>query len=451
MTHATESTQTKPDSRFWQIASTLWLVLRLLIAAIVLVLLIKPEWPAFGDPDSQINHKVGLRQFDFTNFWLSTVVQKRGDALANNHAWLDEETRSQIVIDFVQKSGTIRHKTRQLNQLYADPTISDPDAASADLQAEIAQLRTEITDLQSLAEPILQDQVSAVLLDFGFGASGVVFPPVSAHVTPLPAILIVSPRDEIFQQKAVPMKSNILPPERAELEAEIFDDLNLSAYVTDIGGLGFYPSLIIETGNLNFLAEVTAHEWAHHWFTLRPLGINYLSSPEMRTINESAASIIGKDVGQEVIRRYYPEFYIPLPEPVEQPSTDAESAPLPTPTPDPNLFDFRREMGKTRVEVDRLLEQGKIEEAEAYMEERRQVFVAEGYSLRVLNQAWFAFNGAYADLGGGAAGRDPVGPLVTDVREASGSTRQFMLNIAGVTSLAELQAVADELAVSSDQ
>ena len=173
----------------------------------------------------------------------------------------------------------------------------------------------------------------------------------------------------------------------------------------------------------------------------------------MRTINESAASIIGKDVGLEVIRRYYPDFYFPPPEPVETADDDSDEAsePQPVPTPDPNVFDFRREMGKTRVEVDRLLEEGQIEEAEAYMEARRQIFVAEGYNLRVLNQAWFAFNGAYADLGGGAAGRDPVGPLVTDIREASGSTRAFMLNIAGVTSLAELQAVADGLSVNGKQ
>ena len=234
-----QSTGRVERSKFWRAVSASWLAIRLIIAAIVLVLIIKPEWPTFGDPDSRINHMVGLRQFDFANFWLNAVGQKRGDALANNHAWLDEEARSQVVIDFVQKSGTIRQKTRQLNQLYADPAISDPDAASADLQAEIAQLREEITDLQSLAEPILQDQVSTVLLDMGFGASGTVFPPVSAHVTPLPAILIISPRDQIVQQKAVPMKSNILPPEREELEAEIFGELDLSAYVTDIGGLGF--------------------------------------------------------------------------------------------------------------------------------------------------------------------------------------------------------------------
>ncbi|MFT5195779.1 MAG: hypothetical protein ACI9EW_002451 [Cellvibrionaceae bacterium] len=428
--------------KFRRLFAAVWLAVRLIVAAIVLVLIIKPEWPTFGEVDTQISHRVGLRQFDFPSFWVKTVVQKRGDALANHHAWFDKETRSQIVIDFVQKSGEIRQLTNQLNRVYSDPEIIDPDAVSADLQAEISQLRSEISDLQTLAEPILQDQVSTVLHDMGFGGSGVVFPPVAAHVTPLPAILIVSPRDQIVQQKAVPMKSGILSPERAQLEASVFNDLGLSAYVTDIGGLGFYPSLIIETGSLNYLAEVIAHEWAHHWFTLRPIGINYLSSPAMRTINESSASIVGKDVGQEVIRRYYPEFYVP---PLEPEPESAENEPALTP--DPNIFDFRREMGMTRVETDRLLEAGQIEEAEAYMEARRQIFVAEGYNLRVLNQAWFAFHGAYADIGGGAAGSDPVGPLVANVRQASGSTKEFMQNIAGVTSLEELQTIADGLGI----
>ncbi|MEM9776218.1 MAG: hypothetical protein AAF902_16695 [Chloroflexota bacterium] len=439
--------QLRPNPRWWNIVRKIFRAIWLLLLAILFVVVIRPEWPAFGDPEVQIDQQVGLRQFNFPSFWTSAVIKKRGDSLANQHAWLDEAEQKQVVLDFVQKSGEIRQKTIQLSRVFADPNVADPDAASAELQAEIAQLRAESTDLQSLAEPILQDQVSTVLSDLGFGVSNTVFPPVAAHVTPLPAVLIISHRNRIQQIKAVPLTSGILPPERAILEANIYDDMDLSAYVTNIGGLGIYPSMIIETGNINFLTEVIAHEWAHHWFSLRPVGLSYLSEPAMRTINESAASLIGKEVGNEVIRRYYPEFYVPPPEPVEPSENNENDEPVPIPTPDPNVFDFRREMGITRVEVDRLLSAGQIDEAEAYMEERRQIFVAEGYNLRVLNQAYFAFHGAYADVGGGAAGVDPVGPLVADVREASGSLKGFMQNLSSVTSLADLQAVAQELGV----
>ncbi len=59
---------------------------------------------------------------------------------------------------------------------------------------------------------------------------------------------------------------------------------------------------------------------------------------------------------------------------------------------------------------DELLAAGKIEEAEAYMEARRQVFWDNGYAIRKLNQAYFAFYGAYADVPGGRGRRRPRRP-----------------------------------------
>ncbi len=85
--------------------------------------------------------------------------------------------------------------------------------------------------------------------------------------------------------------------------------------------------------------------------------------------------------------------------------------------PEPPVFDFNAEMHVTRVRADELLAQGKIEEAEQYMEARRKVFWDNGYQIRVLNQAYFAFHGAYADVPGGAAGEDLVGPAVRKLRE----------------------------------
>jgi hypothetical protein len=44
-------------------------------------------------------------------------------------------------------------------------------------------------------------------------------------------------------------------------------------------------------------------------------------------------------------------------------------------------------MRQTRLIVESLLGEGKIDEAERYMEERRQLFVQEGFEIRKLNQA----------------------------------------------------------------
>jgi hypothetical protein len=96
-------------------------------------------------------------------------------------------------------------------------------------------------------------------------------------------------------------------------------------------------------------------------------------------------------------------------------------------------------MHETRVQADEILAEGKIEEAEAYMEERREYLWEHGYLIRKLNQAYFAFHGAYADVPGGAAGQDPVGPAVRTLREQSGSLADFINTIAWMTSFEELQ------------
>jgi hypothetical protein len=154
-------------------------------------------------------------------------------------------------------------------------------------------------------------------------------------------------------------------------------------------------------------------------------------------MNETAASIAGKEIGQAVLERYYPEF-VPPPE-TEQTVTEAE------PMPEPPAFDFIKEMRETRVTVDRMLAEGQIEEAEDYMEMRRKLFWDNGYRIRKLNQAYFAFHGAYADHpGGGAAGEDPVGAAVRQLRAQSPSLEAFLKRIAWMSSFEQLQRAVNE-------
>jgi hypothetical protein len=93
----------------------------------------------------------------------------------------------------------------------------------------------------------------------------------------------------------------------------------------------------------------------------------------------------------------------------------------------------------TRVTVDSLLAQEAIEAAEEFMEARRQLFWENGYRLRKINQAYFAFYGAYADQPGGAAGEDPVGAAVRALRARSPTLTAFLKSIAWMTSFAELK------------
>ena len=153
-------------------------------------------------------------------------------------------------------------------------------------------------------------------------------------------------------------------------------------------------------------------------------------------MNETTASIAGDEVGTFVLHRHYPELLASSPSP-ELVSLDRGHEPA-LQAQEPQPFDFRAEMHETRVKADELLAEGKIEEAEAYMEQRREVFWENGYLIRKLNQAYFAFHGAYADSPGGAAGEDPVGPAVRALREQSDSLADFINTIAWMTSFEEL-------------
>lgn len=413
--------------RKWRLIA-LWMAL-----AVVLMAIIAPEQPDWGDQAQQLARLVGWRRFNFVGWELGALEVKAQAWLARGQGYLTEPERRAAVSTFLEKVQAVRGTEDEIGRIYAQQ--AQPDEATQSAQAQLAAERAELSAWQPLAEAILEEQVSDQLAVEGFGRFGWVWPPVKMHMSPLPSLLIISPRERIARIYAIPLINGLTAAEMDVLENSIQADLNLSAFVTPIGGLGIYPSMVQETSNLPFLTDTIAHEWTHHWLTFHPLGFNYNTGGAMGAINETVASIVGKEVGAQVMARYYPDL---VPPPAPAPVT------TPAPAPTPPAFDFRAEMRQTRVQVDEYLAQGQVATAESYMEARRQVFVANGYLLRKINQAYFAFYGAYADEPG-AGGDDPVGPTVVAIRQRSDSLRAFLLRVAPVSSFEELQAVLQAL------
>lgn len=415
--------------------------LKLLLLAIFFLLIFTREWPPFGDEYYRITQLVGQRQFDFLTWEVNAVVSKASAVLANGDAFLDEASRKQAVLDYLALIQTVQQLEAQINQIYTDPTVVDAAAATAVLQTELAQARTDLAQLQPVAEAIVQDQVGEVLVAEGFGVLGQAWPPVMMQMTPLPSLLIVSPRDRIERIYGVSLIPGLSTVEKDALETAVFEQLNLSALVVPIGGLGTYPAMIMETSNLNWLAEVTAHEWSHHWMTFFPVGWNY-GDPQVRIINETIASLFDQEIGTRMINHYYPEF---APLPVTPPPPAALTTPV-----EPPAFDYGAELAATRVRAEELLAMGDIEGAEVYMEERRLVFLQNGYAIRKLNQAYFAFYGAYGAVPG-AIGSDPTGPMLRDILANTGSPREFMETVAPIATFADLEEIWAEVMEVAEQ
>lgn len=387
------------------------------------------EWNAIGV-------MVSRYQFDYIGWELNALAVKADETLYGLHPFMGETDRSQYVRAYMADLQTAQQLEAQIATLFADPSVRDPKAASADLRARRDQLRASLQQRQPLVESILEGQVATVLVDQGFGIGGQLFPPIAMHFTQVPDLLVVSPRDQIRLDVAINLYS--LPVEQADaLENRLDQDRNVSSLIVPLGGIALYPAMILETPSIPFAVETFAHEWLHHYLFFFPLGFDYFTGTdafagETRIINETTANLFGNAVGRLVLARYYPDLLPQLP--LISPPTNAPPSTL-QPAP---AFDYGKEMNTTRVTVDQLLADGKVSEAEAYMEERRKLFVAHGYAIRKLNQAFFAFYGGYQSGTPGVGGEDPIGPAVQAIRDASPSIQAWIVTMRGITTREQL-------------
>ena len=392
-----------------------------------------------GDQIEQVRSFTRQIEFDYVDWTLEALQGKISQIGLGTGNYLNSTHQSQVVLDYLDLVDQIFLYEEYLDEYYSNPEINNPEKASQPLREELDGLYTQRDRLAPLAESIFQNQLTAIVAELDLSLAGQTIPPALYQVTPLPLALIVSPRDVIQQDANISIQHEFTIDQRAALEAQVDQALKVSSLVVNVGGVGMYPTMVVQTTNINRLAEVVAHEWIHNFLTLRPLGASYMKNAELRTINETTASIAGKEIGAALIQRYYPEFVPPPPQPAPEPGTNtiAES--------EAPVFDFRAEMHETRLEVDEMLADGKIEEAEAYMEARRQIFLENGYRIRKLNQAYFAFHGAYADRPGGAAGaaEDPVGAAVRELRSQSPSLAAFVKRISWMWSFEQLQTAVD--------
>lgn len=410
-------------------------VIKLLTAITLGALLLGGSVVLLSDPVERVRAYTRQIEFDYVSWTLEALWSKWQQLSVGSGEYVPVEDQSQVVLDYLELVRQIGTAQNDVARLYADPDVADPEAASADLRRQIEDLQAQRDQLGPLAESVFQAQLTAVLGEMGISLGGQPVPPVMYHITPPPNALIVSPREAIRQDANISVNPDMTLDEITALEDQVAENLDVSTLVVGIGGIGLYPTMVMQTTDLNWLAEVVAHEWVHNFLTLRPLGVSYLSSPELRTMNETVASIAGKEIGRQLVATYYPELLPPPPAP-ETPTP--EPAPQETPA-EPPAFDFRAEMHTTRLAVDRLLAEEKVPEAEAYMEARRRFFWDHGYRLRKLNQAYFAFYGAYADQPGGAAGEDPVGTAVRALRDQSASLVQFLNRISWMWRFDQLQ------------
>ncbi len=384
--------------------------------------------------DRSLRELTAAHRFDLARWEVDAVRTKLVDLVRNPARRLNAEQQQVLVRQYLDVAQDVARRESEIERVYSDPAQANPDEATRQQRAVLEVERAWLTAQSRTVEAILEQQLARLAKAAGLTTAGAVWPPPRLRFTEPPQLLVLSPRDRIERVRSVDLLPDLDPAERNRLERTVANELGLSAYITRIGGYGVWPTMVVDRYGLPWTVETIAHEWVHNYLAFRPLGWANFKGGEGITINETVASIVGEELGQALLALYYPD-QLPLPQPA-RPSTGNGQPP------EPPAFDFNREMRATRQVVDRLLAHGYVAEAEAYMEARRQRFVANGYPLRVLNQAYFAFHGSYATS---PAATDPIGPKLRELRRLSPSLAAFLRTVEGMSSTADIDAALERL------
>jgi hypothetical protein len=359
-------------------------------------------------------------QFDFIHWEFGAIaseIQRRW----NPPPVPDSESEQQsLVLTFLQQEEAIAELKYQIDEIFAANSSSSEEATS--LAQELTKTRAAQAALKPQVETILSRQVELILRDEGFTTADQVFPPVAFRFVDPPTGLVLSPRDKIQNKHFVGLQPGLDSQQRAEIEGLLDRRGDVSSYITDIGGLGSYPTMVIGHAFLPYLINTIAHEWTHNYLYTFPTNIawGYQTQPHLMTINETTATLVGEEISRKVITRFYPDWVEQLP-PVDESGQAVPAKPS----------EFFLTMRYIRQEVERLLAESKIEAAEEFMEAERLKLVEKGYHLRKLNQAYFAFHGSYA-LSPGSI--DPTGPQIRQFRAASPSLKVFLHHVGWLNS-----------------
>ena len=283
------------------------------------------------------------------------------------------------------------------------------------------------SDLSDRVEEIIEVALTDILRSEGFGIwRNILLPPVDIKLGILPNVLIVSPRNKIEREYDLLLRSSVTVDDRERIENQLAKEANLSALVENIGGLATYPAQIPVSESLRWTLRTSAHEWIHHYLFFRPLGQNMFMSQDMVILNETLASIAGDEIGDIALDLFDYQLHATV-KTISSPDT-----------PVGEYFDFESEMRKLRSQVDTLLEIGNMEDAESLMNEKRLVFVANGYNIRKINQAYFAFYGSYGDS---AASVSAIGPQLQELRTSVPDLFTFVNTVANVSTYEEFLSI----------
>ncbi len=387
---------------------------------------------------ASLQHRYGLLSFELENF-LDKWVHRLYTALP----WTDTgtEDRQEALARYLEIVPLIRDAQFRVTEESSRAIVVEADLRQR--QRDLDDLLDERDSLRDSVEEYLESAISAELVDLNLNVFGdFIWPPVDFRIDNPPSVLVISPRDRISRSETILIEPDISAADMERIEQSLLESQDVSAVILRTGGLASYPNVIPSTRDLLPLLEVAAHEWLHAYLFFYPLGRSFFSGGAMVEINETLANLVGDEIGGDVWASLTGND-----PPVRQPPApiNPQDEPL-EPEPEPGQFDFFRFMRDTRIRTDELLEAGEIEAAESWMESRRIELQENGFFIRKINQAFFAFNGSYGDSPSSVS---PTARQMWELRQQEEDAAGLLKALRGVSTYSEFEALLEERGIET--
>ena len=394
-----------------------------IIAKLVLVCLLSGGCAPSRDFDSCLSSMVKPYRFSFAKWESRAIPHEVNQWIFVRHDRSDDGVH--IVTEYFSFIERIKTLKLEIDAINAGNRQGD----MASLEAELNVLQEQKMALEDTVDRIMAKQIRETLAEQGifnpidrYIRLKVSFPPLNFKLGKPPYLLVISPRDRIESMREIALQPSISLKEIKDIEAKV-DKLGVSSLVVELGGFGgTFPTFVTNEASLRFTIDTATEEWLHQYLAFKPLGFLYLldligwsRNYEIAIMNETLVSMVSKEIGSIVCEKYYSQH--------ENGAHQNQVA--------KSEFDFNREMREIRRAVDKYLTQGEIEQAEAFMEQKRQYLASMGYHIRKLNQAYFAFHGTYADS---LTSISPIGLELKELRRQSTSLKDFLNTVAAMTS-----------------
>ena len=386
---------------------------KIFLFSLVIILFLIPSSKLPLDPIEKItlDHSFSLINWEIKNIFPKWIY-------ISKKYIQNDKTDSSETINLLQKYLTLtKEKNLYQKQLQLENL---PQVQKNVVKNNLKITIDEMQNLKPIVEELCERAMTKTIRLNGIKTKlNTIFPPVDISLEPPPLILVISPRDKIQIEKSVFLSPDLLNAKKNSIENEILQKNNKSAYISNLSGLSTYPTLISNEYNSLEIFSTTAHEWLHLYWFFRPFGQNIFKSNEMRTLNETAADIAGRELGLQT--------YINL-------NIKSDTSVKSNPSTAKKYPQFTKHMRETRIEVEKMLKNNNIEEAEKYMKKRWWELSLAGYNLRKINQAYFALYGIYAESAGSVS---PIGEQLREFRSLVPTTGEFVKEISQISSYSD--------------